>query len=107
MVITFHVIRTRVTRLGSTYAHLRSMARGSWQAFVINLDVFDIAHADQLIQIHGDTIFLKRLREPDWPGLSTGVDKKLTEKVEKVRLRNVEAQERRAKYVFSKSTDLH
>jgi len=74
------------------------------QEFVTNLDkLFDIAHADalQLIKINEDKIFLQRQREPGRPGNLAGVDKKLTEKEKKARLRNIEEQKRRAKYFSS------
>lgn len=74
------------------------------QEFVTNLgNLFDIAHADalQLIKINEDRIFLQRQREPGRPGHLAGVDKKLTDKEEKTRLRNIEEQKRRAKYYSS------
>lgn len=70
------------------------------QEFVVNLNnLFDIAHADvlQLIKINEDRIFLERQREPGRPGYLAGVDKKLAEKEEKMRLRNIAEQKRRVK----------
>lgn len=74
------------------------------QEFLSNLDnLFDIAHADalQLIKINEDRIFLEHQRKPGRPGHLAGVDKKLTEKEEKARLRNIEEEKRRAKYFSS------
>ena len=70
------------------------------QEFVNNLyNLFDIAHVDvvKLIKINEDRIFLQRQREPGRPGHIAGVDKKLTEKEEKTRLRAKEEEKRRAK----------
>ncbi|CAH1647379.1 unnamed protein product [Spodoptera littoralis] len=67
----------------------------SRQEFVTDLDnLFDIAHADalKLIKIDEDRIFLQRQREPGRPGHLAGVDKKLADKEEKSRLRNIEEQ---------------
>lgn len=74
------------------------------QEFVSNLNnLFDIAHADalQLIKINEDKIFLQRQREPGRPGHLAGVDKKLTDKEERTRLRIIEEEKRRAKYFSS------
>lgn len=74
------------------------------QEFLSNLNnLFDIAHADalQLIKINEDKIFLQRQREPGRPGHLAGVDKKLSGKEEKTRLRNIEEEKRRAKYFAS------
>ncbi|GBO04693.1 hypothetical protein AVEN_19393-1 [Araneus ventricosus] len=67
-----------------------------------NLDnLFDIAHADalQLMKIEHDRMFLERQREPGRPGHLSGVDKKLTDKEERERLRAVREENRRIKYV--------
>lgn len=74
------------------------------QEFVKNLNnLFDIAHADamQLIKINEDKIFLQQQREPGRPGHLGGVDKKLAEKEKNVRLRNIEEDKRRDKYLSS------
>ncbi|CAG9793804.1 unnamed protein product [Diatraea saccharalis] len=74
------------------------------QEFLSNLNnLFDIAHVDalQLIKINEDRVFLQRQREPGRPGHLAGVDKKLTEKEEKTRLRNIEEEKRRVKYLSS------
>lgn len=71
------------------------------QEFLAELNnLFDIAHADalQLIKINEDKIFLQRQREPGRPGHLAGVDKKLTDREEKTRLRNIDEENRRAKY---------
>lgn len=76
------------------------------QEFVTNLDnLFDIAHADalNLIKINEDKFFLQRQREPGRPGHLGGVDKKGTNKEERVRLRISEQEKRRSKY-FAEST---
>lgn len=66
-------------------------------------NLFDIAHADalKLIKINEDRVFLQRQREPGRPGHLAGVDKKLTDREEKSRLRNIEEEKRRAKYFSS------
>lgn len=66
-------------------------------------NLFDIAHADalQLIKINEDKVFLQRQREPGRPGHLAGVDKKLTDREEKTRLRNIDEEKRRAKYFSS------
>ncbi|GBP39613.1 hypothetical protein EVAR_26696_1 [Eumeta japonica] len=74
------------------------------QEFITSLDnLFDIAHADalQLIKINEDRIFLERQREPGRPSHLAGVDKKLSDKEEKLRLRNIKEQKRQANYYAS------
>lgn len=74
------------------------------EEFLSNLNnLFDIAHADalQLININEDRVFLQRQREPGRPGHLAGVDKKLSEKEEKTRRRNIEVEKRRTKYFSS------
>ncbi|GBP21959.1 Putative ubiquitin thioesterase 232R [Eumeta japonica] len=74
------------------------------QEFTISLDnLFDIAYADalQLIKINEDRIFLEEQREPGRSGHLAGVDKKLTNKEEKARLRMIKEQKRRANYYAS------
>jgi len=66
--------------------------------FKISLDnLFDIAHADALkiIKIEEDKLFLNKQREPGRPGYLAGVDKKLTEKEERVRQRRLDDEERK------------
>lgn len=72
------------------------------QEFININNLFDIAHADalQLIKINEDKI-LQKQREPGRPGHLAGVDKKLTEKEEKVSLRNIQEQKRLATYLAS------
>ncbi|GBP22430.1 hypothetical protein EVAR_78606_1 [Eumeta japonica] len=72
------------------------------QDFVDNFDnLFDIAHADalQLIKINDNRNILQRQREPGRPGHLAGVDKKLTDREERARLRTIEEEKRRAKYL--------
>lgn len=72
------------------------------QAFTDNLDnLFDIAHADalQLIKIEGDKIFLKHQRESGRVGYLGGVDKKLSEKEKRAKLRATAEENRRMKYL--------
>lgn len=74
------------------------------QEFVTNINnLFDIAHANalHLIKINEDRVFLQRQREPGRPGHLAGVDKKLTEMEERVSLRNIQEQKRRATYLAS------
>ncbi|GBM66523.1 hypothetical protein AVEN_246925-1 [Araneus ventricosus] len=75
--------------------------------FVSNLDnLFDIAHADalQLMKIEEDRMFLQRQREPGRPGYLVRVDKKLTDKEERARLRVVKEENRRIKYVSASTS---
>ncbi|GBM49253.1 hypothetical protein AVEN_71000-1 [Araneus ventricosus] len=51
------------------------------------------------MKIVEDRMFLQRQREPDRPGHLGGVDKKLTDKEERARLRVVKEEIRRIKYV--------
>ncbi|CAH0560540.1 unnamed protein product [Brassicogethes aeneus] len=63
------------------------------QDFQNELDnLFDVAHAEALnkIEIEEDRLFLQQQREPGRPGFLAGVDKKFTEKEERLRQRNLE-----------------
>ncbi|GBM42729.1 hypothetical protein AVEN_219171-1 [Araneus ventricosus] len=79
-----------------------SILKRRQQEFVTNLDnLFDISHAYalQLMKIEEDRMSLQRQREPGQPSHMGGVDKKLTEKEERERLRAVREEIRRIKYV--------
>lgn len=69
-------------------------------------NLFDIAHADafQLIKIEEDKLFLLRQREPGRVGYLGGIDKKLSEKEEKVREKQEKEEKRREKDKISAST---
>ncbi|GBM77586.1 hypothetical protein AVEN_186852-1 [Araneus ventricosus] len=51
------------------------------------------------MKINEDRMFLQRQREPGRPGHLGGVDKKLTEKEERARIRVFKEENRRIKYV--------
>ncbi|GBN52556.1 hypothetical protein AVEN_204171-1 [Araneus ventricosus] len=81
---------------------LQEVFKRRQQELVSNLDnLFDIVHADalQLMNIEEDWMFLQSQREPSRPGHLGGVDKKLTDKEGRARLRVVKEQNRRIKYV--------
>ncbi|GBO27657.1 hypothetical protein AVEN_215867-1 [Araneus ventricosus] len=98
-------------KFGDTYKKnakkLQDVFKRRQQEFVSNLNnLFDIAHADalQLMKIEEDRMFLQRQREPGRPGHLGGVDKKLTDKEEKARLRVVKEENRRMKYVYASTS---
>ncbi|MFX9165672.1 hypothetical protein ABTN87_19615, partial [Acinetobacter baumannii] len=68
--------------------------------------MLDIAHADalKLMKIEKDRMFLQRQREPGRAGHFGGVDKKLAKKEERARLRAVEEDNRRIKYVSASTS---
>ncbi|GBO22593.1 hypothetical protein AVEN_214424-1 [Araneus ventricosus] len=85
---------------------LQDVFKRRQQELKSNLDnLFDIAHALQLMKIEEDRMFLQRQREPGRPGHLGGVDKKLTDKEERVRLRPVQ-EEQRIKYVSSSTSSV-
>ncbi|GBN09789.1 hypothetical protein AVEN_160265-1 [Araneus ventricosus] len=81
---------------------LQDVFKRRQQEFVSSLDnLFDIAHANalQLMKIEEDRMFWKYQRESGRPGHVGGVNKKLTDKEERARLRVVKEENRRIKYV--------
>ncbi|GBM31899.1 hypothetical protein AVEN_183297-1 [Araneus ventricosus] len=91
-------------KFGETYKKnakkLQDVFNRRQQEFISNLDnLFDISHADalQLMKIEEDRMFLQRQREPGRH--LGGVDKDLTAKEERARLRVVKEENRRIKYV--------
>ncbi|GBO29411.1 hypothetical protein AVEN_209061-1 [Araneus ventricosus] len=86
---------------------LQDVFKRRQQEFESNLDnLFDIAHADalQLMKIEEDRMFLQRQREPGRPSHLGGVDKKLTDKEERARLRAVKEANQRIKHVSASTS---
>lgn len=69
-------------------------------------NLFDIAHAEALkkIKIEEDRLFLQRQREPGRPGYIAGVDKKLTEKEERAKQREIDEEKRRMKHMAASTS---
>ncbi|GBO41200.1 hypothetical protein AVEN_104557-1, partial [Araneus ventricosus] len=91
-----------VERLTKYAKKLQDVFKRRQQESLSNLDnLFHIAHADaiQLMKIEEDRMFLQHQRGPGRPGQLGGVDKKLTDKEERARLRAVKEENRRIKYV--------
>ncbi|GBO33824.1 hypothetical protein AVEN_203370-1 [Araneus ventricosus] len=88
---------TRLERLTKNPKKLQDVFKQRQQEFISNLDnLFDIAHADvlQFMKIEEDRMFLQHQREPGRPGHLGGVDRKQTDKEERVRLRIVKENRR-------------
>ncbi|GBN73688.1 hypothetical protein AVEN_38312-1 [Araneus ventricosus] len=68
------------------------------------LSSFTMSRSPILMKIEEDRMLLQRQREPGRPGRLGGVDKKLTDKEERARLRAVKEENQRIKYVSASTS---